>query len=181
MTGTDTARGRVLAALEGSPEVRPGTAEQLVADLVAETLRGVLPKLQQSMTGHLFEHCDEVGAVYEQLAIVVDAVERKARYGCETPESHNYGCPCEKDTATRGESTRSRLSAMKLAAFIGGAHNGRAMTGSAALAVAEPECDDCGSRPAGCGHCPKCDVCLDCHQCSIGDGCKCRCSTGGGA
>jgi len=33
-----SARERLIAVLEASPEVRPGTAEQLVADLVAEVL-----------------------------------------------------------------------------------------------------------------------------------------------
>jgi hypothetical protein len=35
----------------------------------------------------------------EQLRVKADAIERKVKYGCETPESHNYGCPCETKAA----------------------------------------------------------------------------------
>jgi hypothetical protein len=200
-----SARERVLAALEGAPEVRPGTAEQLVADLVAEVLHETPLYLAEydsvESEVHLTlddarDFCDDIAktvgygqcwdwsrnedGVYVQFWTHADDDRPLHLTGGTVTEVRVQRSAGEQGKGTReGELTPARRSSMRLAAFLAGAHNGRAMMGGAALTVTAPECDDCGSGPAACGHCPTCDVCLDCHECSIGDGCKCRCSMGG--
>lgn len=104
-----TPHERLVAALEGSPEVRPGTAGQLAADLIAEALRAAAGMQRAALERGVPAEAPSVGGYLIDL-IDPDAV---------------------KDTRGAlpllpGESTRSRESAERLAAFLGGARVGRA-------------------------------------------------------
>ncbi|MFF5451829.1 hypothetical protein ACFY40_11390 [Streptomyces sp. NPDC012950] len=91
-----SAHERLVAALEGSPEVRPGTAGQLAAELIADVLRAAATMQRTAL---------DQGTPAKHLVDLID------------PDAG-------KDTR-EGESTRAQRSAQRLAAFLGGARVGR--------------------------------------------------------
>ncbi|MFJ7067538.1 hypothetical protein [Streptomyces sp. NPDC101115] len=104
-----SAHERLVAALAGSPEVRPGTAEQLAAELIADVLRAAAGVQRAALDRGVPAEAPSVGGY------IVDLIDPDA----------------EKDTRgalplLAGESTRARRSADRLAAFLGGARVGRA-------------------------------------------------------
>lgn len=98
----------LVAALEASPEVRPGTAGQLAADLIADVLRSAAAVQRGALDRGVPAEAPSVGRYLVDL-IDPDVV---------------------KDTRGAlpllpGESTRARKSAQRLAEFLGGARTGR--------------------------------------------------------
>jgi hypothetical protein len=101
-----SARERLIAALAGSPEVRRGEAERLVADLIVETIRDNADDI-------IVDNDRMLWASKPGKHWAADLLRRKADR-------------IEKDTHP-GESTRAAAtrSAQRLAAFLGGARLGR--------------------------------------------------------
>jgi hypothetical protein len=142
---------RLIAALEASPETRPGTAKQLVADLVAEVLH-TTPLFLAEYEGaesELFlnpddarEMCDDLAGsetfkspwdwsrnehgIYVQFWTHEDDDRPLHMTGGTVTEIRVQRPEAEQEKDTReGESTQARQSADRLAAFIGGARLGR--------------------------------------------------------
>ncbi|MFF5285230.1 hypothetical protein [Streptomyces sp. NPDC013171] len=99
---------RLVAALEGSPEVRPGTAGQLAAGLIADVLRAAAGIQRAALDRGVPAGTPSVGGY------IVDLIDPDA--GKDT---------CGALPRLRDESTRARESAERLAAFLGGARVGR--------------------------------------------------------
>lgn len=104
----DTVHERLVAALEGSPEVRPGTAGQLAAELITDALRAAVAIQRAAIDRGVPAEAPSVGAY------IVDLIDPDA--GKDTRDELPL---------LAGESTRSRESAQRLAAFLGGARIGR--------------------------------------------------------
>lgn len=104
-------RERLIAALEASPEVRPGQAEELVTAYGAHLLKAqARADLRTSLQGRIRD-AKRDGRHREARAIERELADREAEWA-------------GKDTGN-GESTRARRSADRLQAFIGGASLGR--------------------------------------------------------
>jgi len=104
-----SAHERLVAALEGSPEVRLGTAGQLAAELITEVLRAAVALQRAALDRGVPAEAPSVGRY------LVDLIDPDAA----------------KDTRgalpwMAGESTRARRSAQRLSEFCGGARSGRA-------------------------------------------------------
>ncbi|WP_327162061.1 hypothetical protein [Streptomyces zaomyceticus] len=97
-----TPHERLVAALEGSPEVRPGTAGQLAAGLIADVLRAAVAMQRDALRRGVPADAPSTGQY------VISLIDPDA----------------EKDTR-EGESTRVRQSADRLRSFFGGARVGR--------------------------------------------------------
>ncbi|MGO4630547.1 hypothetical protein AB4225_06320 [Streptomyces sp. 2RAF24] len=104
-----SAHERLVAALEGSPEVRPGTAGQLAAELIGDVLRAAAGMQRAALDRGVPAEAATVGAY------IVDLID---------PDVVKDTCGALPQLT--GESTRARRSADRLAAFLGGAHLGRA-------------------------------------------------------
>ncbi|MFD0078186.1 hypothetical protein ACFVIY_37795 [Streptomyces sp. NPDC127166] len=100
---------RLVAALEGSPEVRPGTAGQLAAGLIADVLRAAVGIQRAALDRGVPSGAPSVGRYI--IGLIDPDAGKDTRN--ELPE-------------LMGESTRWRQSAQRLAAFLGGARAGRA-------------------------------------------------------
>jgi len=103
-----SAHERLVAALEGSPEVRPGTAGRLAAELITDVLRAAAATQRAALDRGVPAEAPSVGR------FIVDLIDPDAG----------------KDTLAAlpvlpGESTRARESAQRLAAFLGGVRVGR--------------------------------------------------------
>lgn len=104
-----SAHERLVAALEGSPEVRPGTAGQLAADLIADVLRAAAGMQRAALDRGAPVEARSVGAYIVDL---IDPDVRKDTRGGELPP-------------LAGESTDYRESARRLRAFFADARLGR--------------------------------------------------------
>ncbi|WP_406000732.1 hypothetical protein [Streptomyces sp. NBC_00829] len=145
---------RLIAALEASPEVRPGTARQLVADLVADVLNETPLFLAEydSVESEVFLNPDDARAMCDDIAQAVangqcwdwsrnehgvyvqfwthEDDDRPLHLTGGTVTEIRVQRPAaeaqEKDNTREGESTQARRSATRLAAFFDGAHKGGA-------------------------------------------------------
>ncbi|MFE5658324.1 hypothetical protein ACFQ9H_19305 [Streptomyces sp. NPDC056517] len=104
-----TPHERLVAALEGSPEVRPGTAGQLAAGLIADVLRAAAAMQRAALARGVPHDAPSTG---QYVISLIDP---------DTEEDTREALP-----RMAGESTRSWESAQRLTAFFGGARFGRA-------------------------------------------------------
>jgi hypothetical protein len=103
-------RDLAMAASQGST-ARDEQAEDPIpsalaakADLLDHLERHTLPQLRREIEWHQAgkrrwrkraESAEAERDEHRAAAERAEAKLRKIEYGCETPESHNYGCPCE--------------------------------------------------------------------------------------
>ena len=101
-----SARERLIAALEASPEVRPGQAEELVTAYGAQLLKAqARADMRTSLQGRI-EDAKRYGRHSEARAVERELADREAEWA-------------GKDTSTNGESTRAAArSAERLRGFF---------------------------------------------------------------